>query len=545
MYQYPFGDGQRLNLNWIINEIIQLRKQLDPDYTEPSFSQIYPFSDTQQLNLDWILSELKALKELAPEPTPTPEIDLDEVGKALLAAEYDATKSYQKNDYITRDGEILRATAATTGTYDSTKWQAVKLGDDLAIITRWASAMDAYINSLKASQIVNDSTVDGANVDDALDNLQGAISDIDIYPNIGMFGKVAIVGASMSSGWVSVDGGQNMVQNLDFAWGQILGKMWGICPMIYSISGITTKDYLNPNNANYDIFGYGALAADNATSGGRQYNKSGLFIITLGVNDANADPTSANIGSSSDINTSNPDLNSDTFWGNYGKVVQKIQALYAPNRIIISGFKRASIPNLDAAYTNYNAAIKSIAQFFNLPYIDPADHPFFNSAFWLDNFVHAHPTAPLYSGMAKAMSDLISKCMKANLAYFTDTYAGYGVMDTYYYFETYSNVTLENNVIANIHNVTLPRGIYLINISGTFLNMNTGTAELGLALNDTSVQADRFHGVVLTQAQSNRITISLIILVRDSYRTFHFNARQNSGASITLQYPGLVIARVG
>lgn len=201
MYQYPFGDGQRLNLNWIINEIIQLRKQLDPDYTEPSFSQIYPFSDTQQLNLDWILSELKALKELAPEPTPAPEIDLDEIGKALLAAEYDASKSYQKNDYITRDGEILRATAATTGTYDSTKWQAVKLGDDLAIITRWASAMDAYINSLKASQVANDSTVDGVNVDDALSTLKGAITSIQQHKH-----KIIFLGDSygaQSESWVN------------------------------------------------------------------------------------------------------------------------------------------------------------------------------------------------------------------------------------------------------------------------------------------------------------------------------------------------------
>ena len=73
MYFQPYGDEQQLNLNWIINEIINLHKQLDPDYETPSFDQIYPYSNLNRLNLDWVLSELKALKELAPEPPEPPE----------------------------------------------------------------------------------------------------------------------------------------------------------------------------------------------------------------------------------------------------------------------------------------------------------------------------------------------------------------------------------------------------------------------------------------------------------------------------------------
>ena len=107
MYNYPYGDNQQINLNWIISEIIALHQRLDPDYTAPTFTQIYPFSETQQLNLDWILTELKALKELAPTPAPTDAID--EVGQALIAKAYDSDTQYQKNDYIVQDGKLYRA----------------------------------------------------------------------------------------------------------------------------------------------------------------------------------------------------------------------------------------------------------------------------------------------------------------------------------------------------------------------------------------------------------------------------------------------------
>lgn len=147
MYFQPYGDEQQLNLNWIINEIINLHKQLDPDYETPSFTQVYPYSNLNRLNLDWILSELKALKELAPEPTPP--LDIQAVAEALVALPFDSTKSYQIYDYISRDGEIWRATEPISagGVWDETKWFKTKLGIDLAVLERWINAIN---NSLSA-----------------------------------------------------------------------------------------------------------------------------------------------------------------------------------------------------------------------------------------------------------------------------------------------------------------------------------------------------------------------------------------------------------
>ena len=130
MYNYPYGDNQQINLNWIISEIIALHQRLDPDYTAPTFTQIYPFSDTQQLNLDWILTELKALKELAPPP------------------------SGLSSDDVLNDSTVSGST-----------------------VTDALNTLLAAFGNLDSDDIDNDSTVTGASVTDALNNLNGAINN--------------------------------------------------------------------------------------------------------------------------------------------------------------------------------------------------------------------------------------------------------------------------------------------------------------------------------------------------------------------------------
>lgn len=194
MYFQPYGDDQQLNLNWIINEIINLHKQLDPDYETPSFTQVYPYSNLNRLNLDWILSELKALKELAPEPTPT--IDIQAVAKALVALPFDRNTSYQIYDFISRDDEIWRATEAIAagGEWDSSKWFKTKIGTDLSVLERWINtinnsltseiqarqdadtALQNTINGLTSANISDDSDAGGANVKASLNALKGSLN---------------------------------------------------------------------------------------------------------------------------------------------------------------------------------------------------------------------------------------------------------------------------------------------------------------------------------------------------------------------------------
>ena len=213
MYFQPYGDDQQLNLNWIINEIINLHKQLDPDYETPSFTQVYPYSNLNRLNLDWILSELKALKELAPEPTPP--LDLQAVAEALVALPFDSTKSYQIYDFISKDGEIWCATEAIAagGEWDETKWFKTKIGTDLAVLERWINtinnsltaeiqarqdadtALQNAINGLTSANISDDSDAGGATVKASLNALKGSLNGLEAYIRNK---KIAIFGDSWS-----------------------------------------------------------------------------------------------------------------------------------------------------------------------------------------------------------------------------------------------------------------------------------------------------------------------------------------------------------
>ena len=186
MYFQPYGNDQQLNLNWIINEIINLHKQLDPDYETPSFTQVYPYSNLNRLNLDWVLSELKALKELAPEPTP--ELDIQAVAVALVALPFDSNTSYQIYDFISRDGEIWRATEAIAagGEWDETKWFKTKIGTDLAVLERWINAINNSLTSLQNTvgnlssiDISDDSDAGGATVKASLNNLKTSLDTLE------------------------------------------------------------------------------------------------------------------------------------------------------------------------------------------------------------------------------------------------------------------------------------------------------------------------------------------------------------------------------
>lgn len=227
MYEFPYGAGQQLNLNWIINEIITLHKQLDPDYELPNFDNAFPYMNLNQLNLDWILRELKAIKDLA--PTEDGQL-LKMVANALIANTYDAETQYNVDDIVYRNSDnrlykCITATPAGGEPFDSTKWVEVDVGGVLTDLlnsvvippepydnnpamngtasagtsTQYArgdhvhpkdtarvptsrtvngKALSSNI-TLNASDIPNDSNVTGDNTDDALNILNSATNSVE------------------------------------------------------------------------------------------------------------------------------------------------------------------------------------------------------------------------------------------------------------------------------------------------------------------------------------------------------------------------------
>lgn len=230
MFYYPFGAGQQLNLDWIIKEIIDLHKQLDPDWEGPTFNSPFPYTNLSELNLDWILQQLKELKELAP---PAPNISSDEVDNASTVTGETVTNALNTlnnekviyldlgniapADYPTRPEQIEQA-LNLIDVYDkpvifkytsSGRWSGIALkytgGHYGYIIASYPNDKSTYLGYLvndvftlhkyggTSSSVTNDSKVPGATVTDALNTLNYELAVSMINPG----GKGGSVGAAI------------------------------------------------------------------------------------------------------------------------------------------------------------------------------------------------------------------------------------------------------------------------------------------------------------------------------------------------------------
>ena len=91
----------------------------------------YPYGNAQQLNLDWILNKIQEL-----ESGGGGEVDLEEVANALVSASYDTGHSYRKYDYAFYNNKLYRCKNDTTGAWNPSDWDEAPIGDDVSILIR-------------------------------------------------------------------------------------------------------------------------------------------------------------------------------------------------------------------------------------------------------------------------------------------------------------------------------------------------------------------------------------------------------------------------
>ena len=214
-------------------------------------------------------------------------------------------------------------------------------------------------------------------------------SPIDITPSFSIFEKFGIVGDSYASGEIALDG---YVDYYNISWGQILARMSGNKCINFSRGGLSTRTWLTDRNG---------LSLLNSTE------PQQLYILALGINDY------YHLGESYLGTVEGITSKTDTFYGNYAKIIESIQTK-APNaKIIISTIaSNATLPAL------FNNAILNIAKHYNIPCIRQDKDDFFNNSYYTNNMVNGHPLAMVYSAMAKNLRRMIEQCMYDNPAYF-------------------------------------------------------------------------------------------------------------------------------
>lgn len=218
---------------------------------------------------------------------------------------------------------------------------------------------------------------------------------------VSMFQTLGAVGDSFTSGGLYGVEGVSGGAHYNISWPQILARHCGMDATNYSVPGYDISKWLTDVN-----YGLPKLESDSPRD---------LYVIFMGINtekkisDQTAD---APIGTTADIDLSDPTQNADTFIGHYGRMLSAI-INHAPNSKII-------VVNYITNNADKRVAIPAIAEVFNVPVIDLQNDDFYKSTFYTQNMHTGHPIAATYAGMAVAFERQINECIVDNISYFTD-----------------------------------------------------------------------------------------------------------------------------
>ena len=209
---------------------------------------------------------------------------------------------------------------------------------------------------------------------------------------------MGIIGDSLSSGYTVPEGGPAEVNtHYDLAWWQVLKRDSGAEYKYFARGGLTTRSWLS------DAEGYAKASQD--------ANKCCAYVVALGVNDQ-YDLGMDYLGTAADINLADPTQNADTFYGNYGKIIQLMTALVPKAK-----FFAVTIPREGGNNAAYNEAIRAIAEMFDNCYLVDlaADYmPIFRGGFLYDHEFSAHYSAAGYQYIGKIMEKAIGDTIAAN-----------------------------------------------------------------------------------------------------------------------------------
>lgn len=217
------------------------------------------------------------------------------------------------------------------------------------------------------------------------------------HVSLSMFSNFGVLGDSYSVGTLYRDGTWKSVFKLQ--WPQLIARKWGITAKTFSKGGISTRTWLT------DDVGLKALKSSDVQD---------LYCICLGINDAAIlSKESSYLGTTDNIGD-----NSDTFYGNYSRIVLEVKAKAPHSKIICFGLSQ-TVDN----YPQITNAIRNIAKAYNVPFVDLLSNDFFKSN-WYNSMLGGHPVGPVYGGMATAYESLIQNAIQNNSDYFAD-YAFY------------------------------------------------------------------------------------------------------------------------
>lgn len=214
------------------------------------------------------------------------------------------------------------------------------------------------------------------------------------------FQKIGFVGDSYTKSQIYNKQGVSLGYFEDLGYPRTMARFYNFTPSVFAWGGATTKSWLE------ESWGLAAALAAEPQQ---------LYVLALGINDRSY-VTKGTIEDIKEDYTQNP----NTFYGNYGKIIEQLQA-HAPSAkfVIVKSFiPYDDLGTISNYYKYSDSPCEEIAEHYGFPYIETVRSDFLHSDAWLQHRWGGHPTAPLYSGLAKTLGELIDGVLADNPEYF-------------------------------------------------------------------------------------------------------------------------------
>lgn len=231
------------------------------------------------------------------------------------------------------------------------------------------------------------------------DKVEDLIKSTENYyapPLISSFLKIGCIGDSLASGesvYKKADGSTGYADLYDHSWGQFLARKYGIECINFSAGGLSTRSWLTHSRG-------WSLAQ-------QEGNLCNAYIIGLGQNDIGKLGVEY-LGTIDDIDLDNHENNADTYYGNYGKIIQLVKTLQPKAKFFLL---------TDPLVTGFNEAIIEIAN--KMPDCYLIDLTKYSDMYKLDGYFRknnrgGHYNSVAYNYMGKLIGEEISKYMYDN-----------------------------------------------------------------------------------------------------------------------------------
>lgn len=202
-----------------------------------------------------------------------------------------------------------------------------------------------------------------------------------------LFENIAVIGDSYSSGELYKT--STGIDYYNISWIQLLARRHGNKAVNYSRGGLQTRTWLTSE------YGLRKMQKDTPKD---------LYFIYLGIND-NRELSDDEIGNESDIY-----LGTDTFYGNYGKIIKAVSEKAPHAKIAI-----INVQNPDS--NRLHQHIKKIADYFSLPVLDLSKDQYTTRDDYSSDMKQGHPQALGYAKLAGAIERLLNESFKNNKKY--------------------------------------------------------------------------------------------------------------------------------